>query len=63
MTPLRKSKSFTTEKTNLLSVDITLKRRSTGCLRRPSFYSTKSTDTNNSNPKVNNKKSFFFFFS
>ncbi|KAI8890273.1 kinase-like protein [Backusella circina FSU 941] len=51
MTPLRKSKSFTTEKTNLLSVDITLKRRSTGCLRRPSFYSTKSTDTNNSNPK------------
>ncbi|KAI8880254.1 kinase-like protein [Backusella circina FSU 941] len=51
VTPLRKSRSLTTEKTNLLSVDIALKRRSTGCLRRASFYSTKSTDTNNPNGK------------
>lgn len=42
---LRKSRSLTTEKTSLITVDISLKRRSTGCLRRSSFYSTKSNDS------------------
>ncbi|ORE11195.1 kinase-like protein [Rhizopus microsporus var. microsporus] len=44
---LRKSRSLTTEKTSLITVDMTLKRRSTGCIRRSSFYSTKSSETNN----------------
>ncbi|KAI9247525.1 kinase-like domain-containing protein [Sporodiniella umbellata] len=44
--PLRKSRSLTTEKTSLVPVDISLKRRSTGCLRRASFYSTKSNEAN-----------------
>jgi hypothetical protein len=40
---LRKSRSLTTEKTNLLTtVDMTLKRRSSGCIRQPSFYSSTS---------------------
>jgi hypothetical protein len=46
---LRKSKSSSTadrqqHKTEqIATVDMTMKRRSTGCLRRASFYSTKST--------------------
>jgi hypothetical protein len=43
---LRKSRSLTTEKTNLMTtVDMTLKRRSTGCIRQPSFYSSTSNNT------------------
>ncbi|KAK4513269.1 uncharacterized protein ATC70_011837 [Mucor velutinosus] len=41
---LRKSRSLTTDKPNLM-VDMTLKRRSTGCIRQPSYYS--STSNNN----------------
>jgi len=41
---LRKSRSLTTEKPSLM-VDMTLKRRSTGCIRQPSYYS--STSNNN----------------
>ncbi|KAI8989435.1 kinase-like domain-containing protein [Pilobolus umbonatus] len=49
---LRKSKSLTTEKSeNMVTVDMTLKRRSTGCLRRVSLYSTKSAEGNNNTPK------------
>ncbi|KAI7899027.1 kinase-like domain-containing protein [Cokeromyces recurvatus] len=43
--PLRKSKSLTTEKTNLM-VDITLKRRSTGCITRQSSFYTTSNNNN-----------------
>ncbi|GAN01964.1 mitogen activated protein kinase kinase kinase kinase 1 [Mucor ambiguus] len=41
---LRKSRSLTTDKPTLM-VDMTLKRRSTGCIRQPSYYS--STSNNN----------------
>lgn len=50
---LRKSRSLTTEKTNLMStVDMTLKRRSTGCIRQPAFYSSTSNNTNANIGKV-----------
>ncbi|KAI8347351.1 kinase-like domain-containing protein [Blakeslea trispora] len=49
---LRKSRSLTTEKTSLV-VDMTLKRRSTGCIRQPSFYSSTS---NNTTTAANNKE-------
>ncbi|KAI9351014.1 kinase-like domain-containing protein [Pilaira anomala] len=47
---LRKSKSLTTESTGAKNIiDMTLKRRSTGCINRrsPSIYSTTSTTSNN----------------
>lgn len=52
---LRKSKSLTTASTGAKNIiDMTLKRRSTGCINRrsPSIYSTTSTTSNNSG-KVN----------
>lgn len=66
---LRKSKSLTTTGTakNLMTVvDMTLKRRSTGCINRrsSSIYSTTSSTSNSNLGKVIYlpKKFLYFFF-
>ncbi|KAF7727754.1 signal transducing kinase of the PAK [Apophysomyces ossiformis] len=54
---LRKSKSSTTaarQNNDLLTVDLTMKRRSTGCLRRPSFLNAQQKATQSSLTNSNN---------